>query len=552
MFCPHCKAPNEPDALFCSHCGKELTPHPKKNLWKLIAALAILAVLAVPYFYFSPLSPPLPKQEQPSSEETKITPELPLEASSTTKAMMNSLDAYLKALKEKNLQSAYHETSSGFQENTSFEKFDKFIGGFPLLTQFDTDEIQEHSIDNGRGSALVILNSGKQALTVDFRLVQENGTWKILFMRVLQPTQNVSIGGKLDTLSMIATVREQLEALRKNAVEQAYYKFMSKSLQKETSLENFKNFVKHYPALVNYKSINLKEPSLEDKVGEVFVELRNTEEQTEIQYALEEQEGEWKIVGMHAESIPLVPNEQDSQDKNGFKTHDLIDAIQNFLTAIRTNALSKAYKEFTAEHFRKENSLAEFQDFIKTHPEIVKTHSASFEKLMFNNNIATFAVVLFITDTQVVPVEFDLLQEKGQWKILHIIAYPQREIDPTKKKITPESNVPKIEFTKAIIGTKINDEGVIQDPATTLKKPGDIYVNLNIHNGIAGTHFEVILRHVDSGSEIPAVHASVVEDGNSIVTLVFSPPPRGWPLGNYQIKAASDNEIFKTFVFKVE
>lgn len=468
-----------------------------------------------------------------------------------TSLLISPVVAQLKALKNQDLAGAYENVTKDFQTKAPFDNFKSFVSKFPILTTFQNYDFKEHSSDHGKGIVTVILNPEKEAQPLEYSLVQDEGKWKIQFMRITSPTKIETIGGKNDAQTMISAVQNYLEALKDNDIEGAYQKYLSSNIKKETSLQAFKIFVLGNPILTTYKALNIKEPYLEKGMGEVLVDLELEIGKSEVEFALEEEEGEWKIVGMHITKLSSEGAIVKETESKNFKTRDLIDSIQNFLTAIRTKESAKAYTQMTAAHFQEENTIKDFDEFLQKHSELAQATSASFEKLMFNNNIATFAVVLILTDKKVVPAEFDLIQEDDKWKILNIIVYPTKELPSETKK--EKGEIEPIEFTKAILGTEVNDDGEIANPTTTFKpNTKDIYVNLYVHNGVAGRKFELVMRHVESGSNIPPVHASVIEEGDSVLSFVFSPPPKGWPSGNYQIKASSDSNVFKTFMFKVE
>jgi hypothetical protein len=238
------------------------------------------------------------------------------------------------------------------------------------------------------------------------------------------------------------------------------------------------------------------------------------------------------------------------KDIKNFKTRELMDVIQSFLGALRGQNLKKAY-QYTSSKFQEENSFKNFEDFIKNHPEFVKHTTSSFEKLSFNNNIATFAGEIIHSENIAMPVEFDLIQDNGKWRILHIFVSPA--IDTSKQQTTPAIKNSTIEFSKIVLGSKIDDHGIVIDP-TELFKTGtdDIYVNLYVRNGKAGETVDLLLRHVDSGSSIPVVKNELSDNGDNMLSYAFSPPPAGWPKGTYQLKASSNNSVFKTYTFKVE
>lgn len=544
MLCPHCQQTLPEGAHYCSQCGKQVDHGKQRGTLSRIGflLLAFLAVGGAVWYLLS--GPKIPLSLPP------ITPSQQVD--SNTDRLLQPPREFMNALKNQNLYQGYEDyTSKGFKVNTSFEKFQNFVKEIPLLTQFSDLQVKAHEINQGRGLVTLLLNPDSDALPVEFRLIQENGSWEILFIRALFPHETKVTGGKLDALSILSTVQEYLELLQNKKIGQAYLKFLSSDLQKEVPLEGFAQFIEGYPAFTSHDSINIKEPYFEDNMGEVTIELGNGEEVTEVTYALKEEKGEWKIVGMHVEKVAR-PITSIQDNPASFKTRDLIDAIQTFLKALRDQKVDQAYADLTANHFRENNTLPEFEEFLKKYPQLSESESASFEKLLFNNNIATFAVALYVTETEALPVEFDLIQVKGKWKILNLFIHPLTKVDPKVRGKTPELEQ-NIEFTQVQLGTKIDPNGQIVDPTTSFKVgKNDIYVNIFVHNGKAGTTFTIVMRHVESGSSIPEVRANVIEDGDSVVSLVFSPPPKGWPAGNYQIRIESDNKVYKTFVFKVE
>jgi|GEM_PF-3677782 len=546
MLCPNCQHPLPEDAYYCAQCGKNLNK--RSSSWPkiILPLLALVALLGGGWYFYTSNTPP-PIKQSPLSLSSNIKAN-----DSATQRLLEPANNFMHTLKEKRIKDAYEEdTSEGFQDNTSLEKFQAFVKEIPLLTDYRDIQIKSHEINQGRGLVTLVLNPEQENIPVEFRLIQENSAWKILFMRVLFPEGTKVTGGKLDALSIISTVQEYLDTLQLKKVGQAYKKFLGKDLQKEVPLEGYRQFIGGYPAFTEHDSYNIREPYFEDKLGEVTIDLIKGDEITEVTYALQEENNEWKIVGMHVEKVSPISNNLE-QNPSSYKTRELIDAIQAFLKALRQQKVDQAYSELTASHFREENSLPDFEDFVKKILPLSESESATFDKLMFNNNIATFEVSLYINETEAMPVEFDLIKEKGQWKILNLFVHPAKKMDQKTKSKTTQM-VSTIEFPKVELGTKINSSGEIEAPQTSFEAgKEDLYVNIFIHNGKEGDQFEVMMRHVESGSNIPPVKANVLEDGDSMVNLVFSPPPKGWPKGNYQIRISTENKVYKTFVFKVE
>lgn len=473
---------------------------------------------------------------------------------SITGELIAPIELQLHALQNYDILGAYKDlVSKHFQSQMPFDKFKIYVLKHPILTQFKRFDFKEHYLDGNHGVVTVLLNPDLDSISVKYKLIKEDKGWKIDLMKVLTPSQEL-VPKTPDSTGLISTVEQLLSTFKKGNYEGAYNQYIDELVKKDTPFETFKRFIRNYPAFANYRSINIKEPQIDEKMGHLIVDLLNDEGVTTVEFALKFTGNDWKVEGMHVVNIPSIA-EQPNTDQSGksFKTRELLSMIQGFLNSLRSKEEDKAYKQFTSQNFKYTNSPEDFQKFLKSHPELATSSSSSFEKLMFNNNIATFSGKLFLSDRLYMPIEFDLIQEDGKWKILNIFTFPPAEISPeTRDSLEAAQSVP-IEFTKILLGTSVNDEGNVEHPTTSFRRDsGDINMNLFIKNGVAGTKVEIVVRHVESNSEIPPVNSVLTGDGESELSFVFSPPPHGWPKGSYQVRVSSSTKVYKTFSYKVE
>lgn len=470
--------------------------------------------------------------------------------STATLELIAPVEAQLKAFQIRNFLAAYQFlTARQFQEKTPFSKFKAFVLQHPLFTQFQSYDFKNHFFDNGKGVVTVVLNPEKEAAEVQYSLINEGGTWKILLMKASLPEAK-----PVDVKELIRVVENELNTLKKGDFQKAYQDYLSDELKSENTLSVFTDFVKHYPILLNFQTINVLEPSIEENIAKVSVELQRDGQSSTVDYVLEMEGGAWKISGLHVQANPVEPDVVDSDETRQVKMREMVDLIHSFLDALKHGEYREAYDQLVSKDFQKNNTDIDLKFFVETHPELVKSNSSAFEKLIFNNNIATLSGYLLLNDDKELPLEFDFIEENGKWKILHIFSMPVRQ--GSKGETDEEEGIIQlhnVNFPKLLIGSKINEEGTVIEPTTALKQDvSDIYLNLYISNGKKDMPVEVVLRHVDSGSNIPPVHASILQSGSSVINLVFSPPPKGWPKGNYQIRVSANDASFKTFTFTVE
>ena len=446
----------------------------------------------------------------------------------TTAAMIAPIEQQLSALRSGDLLGAYKGiVSKQFQEKTPLEAFKAFVIVYPILTTHQEYDFKEHEMDNNRGIVTILLNPDREATPVEYRMVLENDLWKIQMMRLVATGDKQVAPAPPDSNAMIELVRSQLALLQEGKIRQVYDEMLAKETQAETSFENFKTFVNTYRALGQHTAVNIRSPTVEQSVGHLIAEVQNDQGTTLVEYTLSLQGGAWKITGMHIADTPEETGVQLKPSPSSFKVRDLIETIETFLSLLRSKEDVKAYNDLTSKDFQYSNSQHDFDLFFVQHPEFAQSTGSTFEREIINNAIATFSGKLILPGNKVVPVEFDLVQEQDKWKILHIYALPAEEsLKAAPEKVT--TSVQPLEFDQLLLGTKVDDQGQILNPVTVFKPDsGDIYARLFILHGSPGTEIQLLLRHIDSGSSLKPVTATLTDRGNETFDLYFFSPSKG-------------------------
>lgn len=103
-----------------------------------------------------------------------------------TSGLVNVVNQELNSLKAGDIQKAYSYTSKDFQKATSLESFKQFIEHYPSLKNNKSYFFNERIIENNRGVLKGTLTANDGAQTpVEFQLIQEDGTWKIIGIKVI-------------------------------------------------------------------------------------------------------------------------------------------------------------------------------------------------------------------------------------------------------------------------------------------------------------------------------------------------------------------------------
>ncbi len=365
--------------------------------------------------------------------------------------------------------------------------------------------------------------------------------------------------GILFTESWVEVVDQQLATLRQGDISKAYYAFTSKDFQEATSLDQFNDFVKMYPIFLNNQSARFTQRSIEHDIGILKGTLTSHEHKSApVEYQLIKEENKWKIL-----SIRLLQSGMLESPEEPVNAQQLVDIVKAQLQAIANKDLSTAYYRYSSHEFKEATSQEVFQDFIKRYPILTHYSSVTFRKPAFRNGISTLAAILKSNQGIVAYLKYYFIYEDHRWAIwsMRILSTAEGEIQlendsqmtqvssSSTKSTTPP---PPMSFSHLALGLEIDTNGIVKKPTTHFESNSDdIYVNIEIENGIRGTIVYLNFQHLDSGSFIPA-QATIDEDGDNILMSVFSPPAGGWPKGQYKLVVTSSGGLNKVVDFEIE
>lgn len=355
--------------------------------------------------------------------------------------------------------------------------------------------------------------------------------------------------GILFTESWVDIVDHQLEALRQHDISKAYYDYTSKDFQAATSLDQFRNFIESYPVFLNNQSAHFTQRSIEHNIRTLKGNLTSHDHvNTPIEYKLIKENNKWKILGIRLLKPGNIQNAKEADH-----AEDLIEVAKAQLKDIQDQKVEKAYQNYSSQEFKDATSEKAFREFIKRYPILNHYHVVSFHKPTIRNGVGTLSVILQ-SDQIAAYVKYYLIYEDQKWKIWSMRILSPSEDQESKQAQSSVSATAEeaMSFGAITLGDQIDEQGQIQHPITTFTSNlGDLYVDIEIKNGIKGSMIYLTLEHIESGSSIP-VKAAIEEDGDSILMSVFSPPTSGWPKGHYKLVVTTSSGLNQVVDFDID
>lgn len=513
--------------------------------------------------------------------------------------LVEPIDGQLAALRSNDISRAYFGfASKEFQETTPLKAFKEFVKNYPILTKHLTTQLSDGQIDGNTGVMDVTLNADDGRAQLEYKLIKEDGKWKIWSLRLNVPGQsNPRESTQAEAEDLITPIEAQLAHLRAGDVARAYNNFTTREFQASTSLDAFREFVKAYPALSSHQTAAFEQPTVQQDSGVVTALLQGSNgQQIAVEFQLIRMGKGWKIWSMQVLTKPTAGQPPT------FNTADLVNAIETQLASIRAGDLSKAYYAFTSKEFQRSTPAQAFEHFVNAHPSLAQNQVANFINLAFKNGIGTFQGTLTSADQQVDQVEYDLIYEDGKWRILSIQIKPmdkqllqkqsaerqqqpqrqkqqeqsqtdvgQREWQPEQKneQLTAALDPQEVqqqqqavvqdnaqqgpEIVRLVVGNELDSEGhVVTARSNFPSDESKIHVDLYVRNETPGGKTELTLEHLETKTQVPAVEAVLNERGDAVLSFIFTPPTRGWPHGNYELIARSSNGGQKIYYFRVQ
>lgn len=134
-------------------------------------------------------------------------------------------------------------------------------------------------------------------------------------------------------------------------------------------------------------------------------------------------------------------------------TSAITDVASQQLDALRKGDIEKAYS-YTSKDFKSATSLEEFRSFIDSYPSLKSNKSSFFSNRTIENDVGTLKGSLESQDGAVTPVEYKLVKENNEWKILSITVLPtgagiqqQQTQEPEDLSLTKSYSDPKGLYT---------------------------------------------------------------------------------------------------------
>lgn len=91
----------------------------------------------------------------------------------------------LALIKKGDIQAAYDMTSKGFKEATTFDVFESYVNSNPIFNDYKKINFTENQKKDDTGYLKgIIEGAGGGQMSAEYQLIREDGTWKILAIRL--------------------------------------------------------------------------------------------------------------------------------------------------------------------------------------------------------------------------------------------------------------------------------------------------------------------------------------------------------------------------------
>lgn len=448
-----------------------------------------------------------------------------------------SILSYIKDLEKDDLDKAYYDHSTkALRDSASLEQYRNLIKKYPILKEQAALRIRDIAIHEGQATIELEPKASSQ-IHILIEMLYQNGAWLVDNIHIVDPQAEGKSASDKDGKTLSRALNQHLSLIKEGQIEEAYM-MLSNGFKFATSLDEFTLFLHAYPFIQKHNSVAFNE-YFDGGLGKIRAGMKTGNKTNLVDYTLALEDGDWKIWGFE-----VLSENQAVRDKV-FNWQPVLETIQGQKNAIKMGSFHKAYVDFTAAKFRESTSFAEFVDFLKTHPFFKKMSEGKIKSKGFENNVAIILEEFSEPNGEVRVVEYHLVKESGEWKILTMKTHFDNE--------TGANTTPPTTITSLKIGLDPPFEGKLKSHSSILPPiAGPLYGLLNLKNARPLERIEISLKHEET--ESPTRHFSLLlpNAGDVILPLVFSSPEGFWPTGHYTVEIFLLNGEKEFFAFQIK
>lgn len=240
-------------------------------------------------------------------------------------------------------------------------------------------------------------------------------------------------------------------------------------------------------------------------------------------------------------------------------TSSIADVANKQLKALRQGDMITAYS-FTSRDFRANTSLDKFKKFVNANPSLKNNLKSSWSERSISNGLGTLKGNLIATDGAVTPVEYRLVKENKEWKIMSLVLQPTgvqtapvKTVNNNPAPVATASDLARGEIVKVLVNSAQNSAGNVDVNKDVIEaKVPKIYVSTYTLHAVKGLKITAELVYVTNGSKIGPISSTVSKDGNIITDFSFTNTAASWPVGDYKINISTSNNQQKSVSFRVK
>ena len=236
-------------------------------------------------------------------------------------------------------------------------------------------------------------------------------------------------------------------------------------------------------------------------------------------------------------------------------TSGMVEVVEKQLAFLRHGNLKGAY-DLTSKDFQKSTSLEQFQAFVKRYPSLAQNQGHTFTTRTTEGTTGTLKGTLTARDGAVTPVEFQLVKEQGEWRVLFIEMRATGLGTGTKgEEKSEEVGAPELANIITCAGVTGEDTRPVNITAHFKPESPEIHVVATVKNARSGTKARGVWIAVDAietpNYEINSTELVLEQAGTATFHFQLSRPTNGWPPGHYKMDLYIDGKLAGSAPFAV-